>query len=466
MDNATVASGQTLRVQAGTLGAGDTLIFDASNDTTGGDYIITAGAGNDVLTGGNGNDHFVVGAGNDTVHAGGGDDTINAGAALTAADVFDGGSGTDTLYLKGDYSSGVVFNATTMTNIEAITLVAGHDYNLTMNAATVASGQTLTVHAGSLLAADNVTFNASAGVAGSSFVFDTGAGNDILTGGAGNDIFRPGAGNDTVHGGGGDDTINMSANLTAADVVDGGSGTDTIVLNGDYSAGVTFGATTVTNVEAIYLTPGNDYKLTTNDATVAAGQTLTILAQGLLAGDKLVFDGSAETDGSFTIKAGAGDDVLTGGAGADTINAGNGTNTITGGLGGDDITGGTGNDLFVYNAVAKSTSTTRDRVHGFDASNDQFQFTGHAVTTIDTAVTTGHLSIGTFDANLTSDVNATNLAAHDAVLFTADSGNLSGHTFLVVDANGIAGYQAGQDFVLDITGATNLGSLTTSNFLS
>jgi len=105
-------------------------------------------------------------------------------------------------------------------------------------------------------------------------------------------------------------------------------------------------------------------------------------------------------------------------------------------------------------------------VHGFDASNDQFQFTGHAVTAIDTAITTGHLSIGTFDANLTGDVNATNLAAHNAVLFTADSGNLSGHTFLVVDANGVAGYQAGQDFVIDVTGATNLGSLTTSNFLS
>ena len=466
MDNATVASGQTLRVQGGTLGAGDALIFDASNDTTGGNYVITAGAGNDVLTGGAGNDHFVVSAGGtDTVHGGAGDDTINAGAMLTAADAFDGGSGTDTLVLKGDYSSGVVFNATTLTNVEVIALTAGHDYNLTMNAATVASGQTLTVHAATLLAGDNVTFNAAAGVAGSSFVFDTGAGDDILTGGAGNDTFRPGAGNDTIHGGGGDDTINMGANLTAADVIDGGSGTDTILLDGDYSAGITFGATTVTNVETIYLTPGNDYTLTTNDATVAAGQTLTILAPGLGAGDKLVFDGSAETDGSFIIHAGAGNDILTGGAGADTIKAGNGNNTITGGLGGDDITGGSGNDLFVYNAVAESTSITRDRVHGFDAIQDQFQFTGVTVNAIDTAITTGHLSIGTFDANLAAAVNSGNLAAHDAVLFTADSGNLSGHTFLVVDANGVAGYQASQDFVIDITGATNLASLTTGNFL-
>jgi hypothetical protein len=29
----------------------------------------------------------------------------------------------------------------------------------------------------------------------------------------------------------------------------------------------------------------------------------------------------------------------------------------------------------------------------------------------------------------------------------------------------VAGYQAGQDFVIDITGATNIGSLTTGTFI-
>jgi hypothetical protein len=52
------------------------------------------------------------------------------------------------------------------------------------------------------------------------------------------------------------------------------------------------------------------------------------------------------------------------------------------------------------------------------------------------------------------------------VLFTPDRGTLAGHTFLIVDANGTAGYQAGQDYVIDITGATNLGSLSTTNFSS
>jgi hypothetical protein len=39
-----------------------------------------------------------------------------------------------------------------------------------------------------------------------------------------------------------------------------------------------------------------------------------------------------------------------------------------------------------------------------------------------------------------------------------------GHTFLVVDANGIAGYQGGQDFVIQLNGATHLSSLSLADF--
>ena len=37
-----------------------------------------------------------------------------------------------------------------------------------------------------------------------------------------------------------------------------------------------------------------------------------------------------------------------------------------------------------------------------------------------------------------------------AALFTATSGTLSGHVFAVIDANGIAGYQAGADLVIEL----------------
>jgi hypothetical protein len=42
-------------------------------------------------------------------------------------------------------------------------------------------------------------------------------------------------------------------------------------------------------------------------------------------------------------------------------------------------------------------------------------------------------------------------------------GTLSGHTFLLVDDNGVAGYQSSVDYVIDVTGMS--GSLTTADFI-
>src|SRR6185312_12768125 len=41
-----------------------------------------------------------------------------------------------------------------------------------------------------------------------------------------------------------------------------------------------------------------------------------------------------------------------------------------------------------------------------------------------------------------------NTVFSDAVLFTPDEGNLAGNTFLVVDATGVASYQAGTECVI------------------
>ena len=63
-------------------------------------------------------------------------------------------------------------------------------------------------------------------------------------------------------------------------------------------------------------------------------------------------------------------------------------------------------------------------------------------------------------------MNSTKLAAHHAVLFTPSTGVPAGSKFLVVDANGVAGYQAGADVVILLgANSTNLGSLTASDFV-
>jgi hypothetical protein len=71
----------------------------------------------------------------------------------------------------------------------------------------------------------------------------------------------------------------------------------------------------------------------------------------------------------------------------------------------------------------------------------------------------------TFDANLASAVGAARLAAHHAVLFTPSAGAHLGKTFLIVDANGVAGYQAGADLVILLGAASNLSGLTSSDFV-
>jgi len=234
----------------------------------------------------------------------------------------------------------------------------------------------------------------------------------------------------------GDTGANVLTGGAGNDVLNGGAGTDTLNLDGSYSAGVTFNSTTVKNVEKIVLAASHSYKLTTNDATVAAGQTLTINGAALGANCVLSFNGAAETNGHFIIIGGNGGDVLTGGASSDT---------------------------FTYTTAAQSTGVHYDTITGFKFSSDNFDTPGATgtITGINTKVASGALSTSTFDANLTAAMSG-HLTAHHAVLFTPTGGTLSGQTFLVVDLNGVAGYQSGHDLVIRMAGAT--GTLAAGGF--
>lgn len=153
-----------------------------------------------------------------------------------------------------------------------------------------------------------------------------GTGNDTITGNIGNDLFLfQQGGNDSANGGAGNDTVNFGATYTEADSVNGGAGdADRVILQGDYSAGVTLG--TLVGVERLEILAGADtrfgdtannfydYNLTASNATLAAGQVLTVDASSLRAGEDFTFNGSAETDANFVIYGGRGTDNFTGGA--------------------------------------------------------------------------------------------------------------------------------------------------------
>jgi hypothetical protein len=480
----TVVGDTPLTVDASALGAGDSLTFNGSATSR---INIIGGAGNDVIVAGHGVQNIVSTAdlsqgGNDTFTGGIGNDVIQMGAALTAADAISGGNAANNdfneVVLNGDYSTTLTLGPATLTDIGELVFTDGHSYSLIENNANVASGSQMVIEAGALTAGHNATFDGSAETDGS-FDFDGGGGTNTFTSGAGTDTFSGGTGTDIFNAGGSKDTFSFStANFAVTDQLNGGAGADTLTLIGP-GGNWTFNATTITNVESIgFVHTGgsvNNFDITLNDGNVAAGQTLSINATetGTL-GDTMTIDGSAETNGHFAFTNGFASVAFIGGALSDSFNLAHAQRaTVTGGGGADmfkaatfthnEFTSGL-HDTFAYNAVSESTSTGYDTITNSQADGDYFSTSNIGFTTgVDTAVTTGALSTATFDSDLATAVGAGQMAAHHAVLFTANAGTLSGHTFLVIDENGTAGYQASADLVIDVTGFS--GTLTADNFL-
>lgn len=453
--DAGVAAGATLRIDASALGASSRLLALISGESDG-RFDVVAGAGNDKLQGAALDDSFHLEAGGtERVTASGGDDRIFMGGSLDPLDRIDGEDDADDMFLDGDYSAGLTLAARTIAGIERMFLEGGNTYKLTMRDGNVAAGEGLTVIGISLNASDKLVFDGS-GETDGTFEIAEGAGNDKLTGGAGEDQFDMLAGGiDTIDGGGGDDSVLwLNRAFDGTSLLTGGTGTDTLSLTTDCSAGVVFTATSLSGFEALLLSSMFDYKLTFIDANVASGVTFEV-SGGLGKADTLIFNGAAETDGFFDLQGGAGDDTLTAGARADTL---------TGGLGSDLLTGGGASDTYVYATAAESTSKAFDTVDGFDGNKDLFDV-DIAVAARDADVSVGTLSRPTFDADLAAAIGATALAANNFVIFNPSAGGFSGSTFLVVDQNGIAGYQADDDLVIQLTNASHLGGFDTADFI-
>ncbi|WP_428672822.1 hypothetical protein [Reyranella sp.] len=339
---------------------------------------------------------------------------------------------------------------------------------------------------------------------------DGGTGNDTLTGGDGNDYLTGGAGADTVSGGAGNDTLYIyaSADTAAGETYNGGADNDWLTDGGTsivavtIDAGVTF--TNIENLQDFYngltltatqlasftgtintgaitlssagtvnlsnatvstqtfnlsgsgnsLTLDNDYWYTVNGG--AGADTVTILDPST-AGYYATLYGNGGND---TLTGTNGSDTLDGGANNDTLTGNAGDDSLTGGAGADTLTGGAGSDTHIYTSASDSTGVNYDTVVGFQAAIDFFDVvTG--VSDVDTPITTGTLSTATFDTNLAAAMSG--LQANHAVLFTANSGTLSGVTFLVVDQNSTTGYQSGADLVMRVNGLS--GTLTTGDFV-
>jgi RTX calcium-binding nonapeptide repeat (4 copies) len=219
-----------------------------------------------------------------------------------------------------------------------------------------------------------------------------------------------------------------------------------VELSGDFSGGFAL-AELPSLLDQLTLATGNDYDLVADDNCVAAGHALAVDAHALGAGDHVAFDGSAVSEGSFNFLGGSDGDRFFGGGGDDRIEGAGGA---------DMLSGGGGHDIFVYTGTGDSTGTTFDTLVDFDPAEDVIDLPG-SVTGLAASVAHGALSLASFNADLAAALGG--LGASQAGFFAPDAGDFAGKIFLVVDANGVAGYQAGEDYVFAVTGAS-LADLT------
>ncbi|URW75324.1 M10 family metallopeptidase C-terminal domain-containing protein [Sphingomonas donggukensis] len=262
---------------------------------------LTGASKADTLNGGDGNDTLFGLAGNDTLIGGNGNDVLDGG---TGDDAMTGGAGDDTYYVDSTGDT-VTEQANEGTDTVITTLT---NYTLQANF-------------------ENLTYIGTTGgnLSGNSA-------DNVIIGSETADFFNLSqGGNDTVNGNGGDDAFFFGSQFTRDDKVNGGVGSfDQLGLQGNYF-NLALSATSLTGVESIFLLSGSNtsfgdvagnsyyYNIRTDDANIAAGQTLSVNANSLTAAESVFFDARAESDGAIVYYGGLGTDVVTGGQQSDAF---------------------------------------------------------------------------------------------------------------------------------------------------
>ncbi|MGZ8408203.1 MAG: hypothetical protein ACXWVJ_09270, partial [Caulobacteraceae bacterium] len=284
----------------------------------------TGTAGDDTLNGTSSADEFYMDqGGTDTANGKLGNDTFFMGGAFTPGHRIDGGGndpgGRDILTLEGDYHLDVVFEADTITGIEQILMLGGYDYDLVLHDGNVAAGDTLYVLSYDTTSSDSLRVDASAETDGYLWMYG-GAGNDKFTGGGLATLFfafGAGArGADTFTGGAGDDYMQIDETFDSGDRLDGAGGYDQIVLKSTYAGGLVITKLMMEDFEVLQFNPGTEavFDVRLQDGVVKSGANLRVLGE-VLGATALDFDGSNESNGTFSINGGASSDTIRTGSG-------------------------------------------------------------------------------------------------------------------------------------------------------
>jgi hypothetical protein len=165
-------------------------------------------------------------------------------------------------------------------------------------------------------------------------------------------------------------------------------------------------------------------------AIVSGDAAMTVANSGSIAGDIQFGAGNDHYAGSGTFAG-----TVYGAAGNDTLLGGSGDFTADGGAGGDYLRVGSGVNTFVYDAVTDSSyHNGYDTIDGFDFNKDHIVAAGVTLTDI------GDIHLARY------------LPANGAGVLETSTHDW----YLYIDANGVAGYQAGQDYLIKLTHALNI----------
>ena len=165
-----------------------------------------------------------------------------------------------------------------------------------------------------------------------------------------------------------------------------------------------------------------------------------------------------------------GHDHLDGAAGDDILEGGTGNDVLIGGAGADWLSGGRGTDLFVFRGSAESGGGVYDTIDF--STHDDLLVVPHAIAGIDHRVDAGYAESANVDPELAAALDAHHLGAFHAAVATVAVPlgpwlpAFILETFLVVDVNGIAGYQAGEDLAIEIAYPAKLHHLSIDDFIS
>jgi Ca2+-binding RTX toxin-like protein len=273
------------------------------------------------------------------------------------------------------------------------------------------------------------------GNSGDNLIVGFGEDNQTLLGLGGNDVIYGGNGADYLDGGAGNDSLDGVGDSAGLDTFAGGAGDD---IYGVYNSATMIVENAGEGTDTVW---------------TAVNYTLTNEVENLFLVGNLT--GTGNSGNNLIVGYGVGDNTIDGGAGADTIDGGAGT---------DVISGGTGADIFTF-VFAQSTATATDRITDFEIGTDKLDiFTPAGVAASptsfsragddSTSINLSNLALGVY-AN--ADGAGNGLAAGAAALVVS-TGSIAG-TYVVID-DGVAGFNAADDLVINITGYT--GALPTN----